>query len=924
MSSTRRTRRRATVDNSYSDSDNSLISDISDVESINLGSARKRRATKANRTSTTNNNDDTTATTTTYSSSSSQPINTDDYNHINPSYITTRRSTRISSSNTSNDTPTRSLFNDNDTFDSTLSQINEENNIDDDYDDLTAQRTIQSTPHIRTKSYTSTDNHSTGGYALARTPGEVDAINDAEVYETDACDIHHQDNHTCEHHNHSHNHYTSYLLQQYDKVKRRFSLSPQQSSVTKKNNNNNQEQQNTQSYSASISQIQDTVNDKLSSSNKPLSLLKYLLPVLLSILLLYTTSEHFDTTSPDTLLGNVKHTLQTDYNDTVNFINGGYKQYSPIQHAKRVINNRLHRFDYIRNKLHSTQDIYSYMCDSIRSYLPDNIPNIADILRNNQQYSNIQGLDTNDWNKIQQYIQKQLDSKQHQSSQNIDSKSFNNAIDKITKQINEQQKQSLHDAIEQLQNKINKQLTDLTQQDKQDEQKLRNALYSQIMNEIQKLINEQQEQTTINVNQLVSKHLSDAEHIWRDTVHTSITHDINQNNKLLTDEMVKLIRGELIESVGRVQTNLEQQINNINNKLQQLTTQHTQTSQQSIDSLTNQLKDQYVTKQEFNILEHKLNDLIQDFNHNIATNKQVDAINKQLNTLQSSLNTLFDSSNIDKTTIDKIQQQLNDLISKYQVSQDSIDNTLNTLHQQIQTITTKHSKQPSSYNGNIQSLIDRSIERYAADWTEEIDYALKSSGGQVIAHSPTHQPIAPFNNYNTISDKLLSYIRQPVYNSISQPEQIISTTMNVGECWPMNSNNGWIIIRLREPIIANKITIQHISSYIIPDNTTVPQSFNIYGIQDKYIKQAVLQHTNQQPVGDLLASFTYDRQGKQLQQFTLNNNNNTVYTAITVSVLSNYGNRYYTCLYRVRVHGQSVRHLQSNGVKPLYNQTNNV
>lgn len=83
--STRRTRARPSDMN---EPDNGLISDISDVESITTtASARKKRNTRNNTSNSYNNNSTIDA----------------QYNNINSTYVTSRRSTRVSS------TPTKSV-----------------------------------------------------------------------------------------------------------------------------------------------------------------------------------------------------------------------------------------------------------------------------------------------------------------------------------------------------------------------------------------------------------------------------------------------------------------------------------------------------------------------------------------------------------------------------------------------------------------------------------------------------------------------------------------------------------------------------------------------------------------------------------------------------------------------------------------------
>jgi hypothetical protein len=77
-------------------------------------------------------------------------------------------------------------------------------------------------------------------------------------------------------------------------------------------------------------------------------------------------------------------------------------------------------------------------------------------------------------------------------------------------------------------------------------------------------------------------------------------------------------------------------------------------------------------------------------------------------------------------------------------------------------------------------------------------------------------------------------------------------------------------------------------------------------------KQSVA-HSNAKPVGVHLGTFTYDQRGAQVQTFALNPTTQR-FSVVTVGFLSNYGNKGYTCIYRVRVHGQVTN---DNGAQSL-------
>jgi hypothetical protein len=69
----------------------------------------------------------------------------------------------------------------------------------------------------------------------------------------------------------------------------------------------------------------------------------------------------------------------------------------------------------------------------------------------------------------------------------------------------------------------------------------------------------------------------------------------------------------------------------------------------------------------------------------------------------------------------------------------------------------------------------------------------------------------------------------------------------------------------------------------------------------------VRSHTNGAPIGVPLGRFTYVANSTQLQTFDLTHPAGIAaqaYSIVTVAFLSNYGHPTYTCIYRVRVHGE--------------------
>lgn len=96
-------------------------------------------------------------------------------------------------------------------------------------------------------------------------------------------------------------------------------------------------------------------------------------------------------------------------------------------------------------------------------------------------------------------------------------------------------------------------------------------------------------------------------------------------------------------------------------------------------------------------------------------------------------------------------------------------------------------------------------------------------------------------------------------------------------------------------IVPSAFSLEHIPKDLSPTGNidSAPRQFNVYGLDDEY-----------QEEGKLLGSYTYQEDGDALQTYPVTEENDKAYQTIEVRVLSNWGHTEYTCLYRIRVHGQ--------------------
>lgn len=192
------------------------------------------------------------------------------------------------------------------------------------------------------------------------------------------------------------------------------------------------------------------------------------------------------------------------------------------------------------------------------------------------------------------------------------------------------------------------------------------------------------------------------------------------------------------------------------------------------------------------------------------------------------------------------------------------------------------------------------------------------------------------------------------------PEAILDANIHPGACWPMSGSSGHITLRLAEPIAFNSLTIDH-SPVLTLDGSSAPKTVNVIGYPPCSDKCGGLGFDMEQPQN--LMQIEYDIDGPASQTFSLAHNdaggsaeggscnsggggasqcssggappgpcsggpafgggserscNGTgggapreengqpgkIVAGIRIEVAKNWGNADYTCIYRMKAHGQ--------------------
>jgi len=173
---------------------------------------------------------------------------------------------------------------------------------------------------------------------------------------------------------------------------------------------------------------------------------------------------------------------------------------------------------------------------------------------------------------------------------------------------------------------------------------------------------------------------------------------------------------------------------------------------------------------------------------------------------------------------------------------------------------------------------------------------------------------------------------------VAPPEAVLQKNTLPGSCWPMDGTNGQIVLKLAYPVVVESVSVDHVSSNIIPagKDNSAPQSLTFIGYPP-----CDEMDSNCDAVGfDLsdpidIAKFDYDLEGPSVQTFESDYSKAMAsiptpepafdaddtepgscsvqascstppkksVSAILVRVEENWGNPDFTCLYRVRIHG---------------------
>ena len=251
------------------------------------------------------------------------------------------------------------------------------------------------------------------------------------------------------------------------------------------------------------------------------------------------------------------------------------------------------------------------------------------------------------------------------------------------------------------------------------------------------------------------------------------------------------------------------------------------------------------------------------------------------------------------------------------------------------TSETFHPEHPRTVDGNTNT--DWWKDYVPDDWIDAFEYLREQFGPEF--EMPANVMGQPLSNFFSSSSSSLV---------INRPEMVLHPLVFPGSCWPLQGGKGFVTIALPYPISLSAVSLDHVRSNLLlnGDYSAAPKRIKVVGYppcNDNKCNGLTFDSESPIPVfefefdlasGDTKTVYVQYDEAKTESEFEKNDEGscsapnshddgetatscvaNPLETPITrddmlaalrFEVLENHGNPNYTCLYRLRVHGEAV------------------
>jgi SUN domain-containing protein 1/2 len=234
-------------------------------------------------------------------------------------------------------------------------------------------------------------------------------------------------------------------------------------------------------------------------------------------------------------------------------------------------------------------------------------------------------------------------------------------------------------------------------------------------------------------------------------------------------------------------------------------------------------------------------------------------------------------------------------------------------------------------------LVDSAVSMYSKDIVARPDFALHSNGAHTIPTltSPTYE-LFP----TTLRGHVIGSLTGKGYFIGRPPLTALHHETQNGYCWPFHGTEGQLGVSLAVPISITEVTIDHVPKEVALDMRSAPRDMELWGLVEgpenivkvkEWMEEKARRREEAREKGEVVeeeeypktlpkspqyvrvASFRYDIHApNNVQTFPVLQEVRDLgvdFGLVALRVKNNWGRKEFTCLYRLRVHGQSLEEM---------------
>lgn len=233
-------------------------------------------------------------------------------------------------------------------------------------------------------------------------------------------------------------------------------------------------------------------------------------------------------------------------------------------------------------------------------------------------------------------------------------------------------------------------------------------------------------------------------------------------------------------------------------------------------------------------------------------------------------------------------------------------------------------------------LVDSAVSMYSKDIVARPDFALHSNGAFTLPllTSPTYE-LRP----TTLRGQIIGSLTGKEYFIGRPPLTALHHETQNGYCWPFHGTEGQLGVSLAVPISITEVTIDHVPKEVALDMRSAPRDMELWGLVEgadnivkvkEWTEEKARRKEEARQKGEVVeeeypktlpkwpqyirvASFRYDIHApNNVQTFPVLQEVRDLgvdFGVVALRVKNNWGRKEFTCLYRLRVHGQSLEEM---------------